>query len=127
MRFSTICLVLFALPFFIGCDKTIECEFPHDDKEVYKGDKEEYFCGVLETECLEMIYPYSWSLPDGTTLTLESEEDDSLKSWYEAHPDTEEKPEVIYPVEVISFDELLIIEDEAAMIALKDECEEKEG
>ena len=42
-------------------------------------------------------------MPDGISVTVNNKEDikSSLKSWYDANPDSKEKPELVFPVDVI--------------------------
>jgi hypothetical protein len=41
-------------------------------------------------------------MPDGSTITLNSEDDRQLiRAWYEANPGVHERPTLLYPVEII--------------------------
>ncbi len=80
-------------------------------------------CEVKE-ECFKLLYPVSWTMPDGTTAQMNGEEDwDAIKDWYEANPDTEEKPALNYPVTVEFLDgSTQPVADEDEMIGVKEEC-----
>ena len=72
-----------------------------------------------------MVYPVSWIMPGGLTVTMEHEEDwSAIKAWYESNPDTEEKPNLVYPVEIV-FDNgaIQIINNSDEMEVAKVECE----
>ena len=83
-------------------------------------------------ECFDLVFPVTYIMPDGSTYEISSEEDDAgwgdLKEWYDANPDSEERPEMQYPVEIIYETEegnvTLMIFNEEEMIAAKEECRE---
>ncbi|MFL2629157.1 MAG: hypothetical protein ACJ0NO_01295 [Flavobacteriaceae bacterium] len=51
----------------------------------------------------EFVFPISFSMPDGISVTVNNKEEikSSLKSWYDANPDSKEKPDLVFPVDVI--------------------------
>ena len=83
-------------------------------------------------ECFDLVFPVTYIMPDGSTYEISSEEDvagwEELKEWYDANPDSEERPEMQYPVEIIYETEegnvTLMIFNEEEMIAAKEECRE---
>ena len=57
-------------------------------------------------DVFELVFPITFNMPDGSSVTIESDEEsswDEIKSWYESNPDSEEKPEMQFPV-VIFYD-----------------------
>ena len=70
----------------------------------------------------ELIYPVSFTMPDGTTITVDSKQDfrEQAKSWYEANPETQGKPSLVFPVEVIVDEEIIPINSEEEMKAFKE-------
>lgn len=51
--------------------------------------------------CFHLVFPFIVTMPDATTITLESKADKSLiRAWYEANPDAEERPSLVFPVEI---------------------------
>ena len=85
------------------------------------------YCDKEEEEkgCFKLVYPVSWIMPGGLTVTMEHEEDwSAIKAWYESNPDTEEKPNLVYPVEIV-FDNVAIqiINNSDEMEVAKVECE----
>ena len=113
----------------VGETKTISSE--EEMKDAYRqcsGRDRDW--GVRE--CFDLVFPVTYIMPDGSTYEISSEEDDAgwedLKEWYDANPDSEERPELQYPVEIIYETEegnvTLMIFNEEEMIAAKEECRE---
>jgi len=75
-------------------------------------------------DCFELVFPVTWTLPDGSFVDMNDEKDwDTLKAWYESHPDVKEKPNLNYPVMIIFEDgETTNIDSEEEMIAKKEDC-----
>ena len=75
-------------------------------------------------ECFEFIYPISFVLPDGSEITINSDEDwDKIDLWYEENKDSEEEPEIVYPFDVIVEDEIITVESEDGLDRLKEVCD----
>ena len=74
-------------------------------KDYDKKDKENYMAEKKDKKPhpFRFIFPVSYTMPDGTSVTVNNKEEikSSLKSWYDANPDSKEKPELVFPVEVI--------------------------
>ena len=52
-------------------------------------------------KCFDLVYPVDFTLPDGSSVTLNSVEDrEQIKAWYDANPEAEGRPELVFPVEV---------------------------
>ncbi|MEL6671179.1 MAG: hypothetical protein AAFR61_03280 [Bacteroidota bacterium] len=89
--------------------------------------------GKEKGECPELIYPLSYTLPDGSVITGQDEKEVNslMKDWYVAHPDATGKPTMNFPVQ-ISWEEgvtkSLANEDElaAAFKECKEDWEKKE-
>ena len=78
-------------------------------------------------ECFELVLPVTFIMPDGSTITLEDDEDwADLKSWYEANPDAEGRPELQYPVDIVFDDETVTINSAEGLDRVKRECWEYE-
>ena len=84
------------------------------------GDSEE------DEECYEFVLPISFTMPDGTTITIENEEDwYNLREWYVNNSEAEEEPLLQYPVNVILLDEegtSVTLNNDEEMNALEEEC-----
>jgi hypothetical protein len=120
-----------------GVTKTISSE--EEMSDAYRGcsgrDRERDW--DRERDCFELVYPVTYVLPDGSTIEISDEEDEagweSLKSWYEANPESEERPSLQYPVDIVyeseeSEDgETVTINSEDEMMVAKEECREMWG
>lgn len=60
-------------------------------------------CAHERPKCFDLVFPVTLLMPDGSTITGDSREELSLavRSWYEANPGTDERPELQFPVEII--------------------------
>ena len=74
-------------------------------------------------KCFDLSLPVSYTMPDGSTITVSNEEDwDAIKSWYEENPESEEKPVLQFPVNVEFDDETVTVNSEEELRELKQEC-----
>jgi len=65
-----------------------------EDEERPEGDG-------TDVECFELILPVTYAMPDGSTITIETEESWSLlRSWYDSNPESEEEPALVFPISV---------------------------
>ncbi len=65
--------------------------------------------GNQRPKCFEFVFPVSYTMPDGTTLTIESEDDWSLlREWCQANAEYEEKPALNFPVDIMFEDQTTI-------------------
>lgn len=78
-----------------------------------------------DTRCFELVYPISWTMPDGSTADMNGEGDwDAIKAWYEDHPESEEKPDLNYPVDIVYEDGTnQTVGDENEMESIKEDCD----
>ncbi|MCP4457291.1 MAG: hypothetical protein GY816_04580, partial [Cytophagales bacterium] len=77
-------------------------------------------------DCFDFGYPITLTLPDGTSVTLESEDGwEDVRAWYEANPDSEERPTFTFPLE-ITYDgtEYVTISSEDELHDAKDSCDD---
>jgi hypothetical protein len=98
-------------------------------KDVYlecRYDKMKERNEIHRQKCFDLVYPIFFIMPDGSSLVINNDENGwgDLKTWYQDNAGfNEEKPEFQYPVDVvIQDDQILIINSEAEMIELKNEC-----
>ena len=81
-----------------------------------------------DRECFELILPVSFVMPDGSTITVENDSGwVDLRSWYETNPDTEGRPELQYPVNILFDDETVTINNAEEMNMVIRECWEYEA
>ena len=83
------------------------------------------YCGEEEKDCFELVYPVTWTMSDGASIAMNDSKDwDAIKVWYEANPDSEEKPSLNYPVDVIFENGTTqTVSDENEMESIKADCE----
>ena len=75
-------------------------------------------------DCFDFVFPISLTVPDGSTITLESREDWSLiRDWYQANPDAEDRPAFVFPLDIQFGDELLTINSLEELREAKGACE----
>ena len=75
--------------------------------------------------CFTMIYPITFTMPDGSEITGDSRKEigTAFKAWYQANPGVEEKPALQFPVEVKMKDgSIVTINTQDEMHALKEDC-----
>lgn len=75
-------------------------------------------------DCFEFVFPLSLTMPDGSTLTLDSQEDwPEVRTWYETNPDVEGRPEFVFPLEVNFGDSTLTINNAEELKRASRACE----
>ena len=80
--------------------------------------------------CFEFVLPVSFNMPDGSIITIDSKENwKVLYDWYKENEDSDYKPEIILPFDVIIDDEKITISNEEEFQRLLDfidnECKEE--
>lgn len=77
-----------------------------------------------EGRCLEMTYPLTYIMPDGSTITGNDarEVKMAIKRWYEANPGSKEKPLLQYPVEANFKGKPVTINNAGEMKRMKEAC-----
>ena len=66
-------------------------------------------------QCFDIIFPITFEMPDGSIITIESDDEDQwsiIKSWYNENQDSDEKPVMQYPVVIFLDDESITINDD---------------
>ena len=84
-------------------------------------------------ECFELVYPITFTMPDGSSITIETDDEagwDELKNWYDENEGYEEvRPELEYPVDIVyetnAGDSIVTINTEEEMMIVKQECREE--
>jgi len=84
-------------------------------------------------QCFDLIFPITFEMPDGSTITVETDDEEGwneLKDWYDDNPGYEEvMPEFQYPVDIIyrteDGDLTVTINNEEEMLAAKNACREE--
>ena len=125
MKYSNFSVLILTLLTFFACSKSDDIkELDKKDDQKIENDDGKW----EEKECFELIYPVTYTLPDGSAVTGNEEEVwEAIKAWYEAN-ESDEKPELNYPVQIAypESDELATINSEEEMEAAKKECYEED-
>jgi len=83
---------------------------------------------VGKNHCLEFIFPVTIAFVDESTASVESYENlhETVSAWFESNDvekSRENKPELVFPVQVVNQEgEVIDVEDDEALRALKSEC-----
>ena len=88
------------------------------------GDKKDW-------KCFDLVLPVTFNMPDGSTITVTIDDEDGwaeLKDWYEYNSDSEERPAIQYPVDILIRTEdgetTVTINNQGEMEAAEEECRE---
>ena len=83
--------------------------------------------GNGEIACLEMVYPLTYIMPDGSTITGDNEREikHAIKRWYEANPGSKDRPTLQYPADVIFKGRPMTINTIEEMKRVKEACEKE--
>jgi len=82
-------------------------------------------CEKHRKPCFTMIYPVTFTMPDGSEITGDSRKEigAAFKAWYEVNPGIEEKPALQFPVDVKMKDGTIVtLNNQDDMQALKEDC-----
>ena len=80
---------------------------------------------IEDWECFTLAFPVSFNMPDGSLVTVESDDEESwaeIKAWYETNRDSEERPTMQFPVGILFDEESLVIENQEEMRSAYQEC-----
>jgi len=83
------------------------------------------------SECFELVLPVTYTMPDGSTITVETDDESSwssLRSWYESNPDAEDEPSLGYPVDIMyGADSTVTINNQEEMENAYSSCRNEEN
>jgi len=122
----------------LGYEIELKCEkgpFVGEHSQAYfnlngrKLEHEKDQTGMKRKSCFNFVLPITFTMPDGSEITIEDREDWSLiKAWYADHPDSNEKPALQFPVEIVFKNgEVKTINDEAGLRRAIKFCNDQEG
>ena len=84
-------------------------------------------------ECFGLVYPVTFIMPDGSSIVVATDDENGwqeVKNWYDTNPESEERPTLQYPVDIIyrtiDGDSTVTINNEEEMEAAKDDCREND-
>ena len=82
----------------------------------------------IEKACYDLVFPVTFIMPDGSSITVESDDESGwseLKLWYESN-ESEEEPGLQYPVEIVRYteqgEETIVINSEEELAEVKETC-----
>ncbi|MCR9286314.1 MAG: hypothetical protein NXI23_02880 [Bacteroidetes bacterium] len=112
--------------FFTSCDKstltTQEGVFEFTDEAMFTLQESG---SIGRKGCFELVFPITIEFPDSTTADVNDYDElrTAIKEWKEANPDAQEKPNFVFPIEVISEDgEVISVANKAELFELKKDC-----
>lgn len=80
--------------FFDESGRELQSARRADDETMARPDR-------MRERCFNLVLPVDLTMPDGSTITIETREDWlDVKGWYEANPDAEGCPHLNYPVNI---------------------------
>ena len=88
------------------CEVYFNLEGRKLDPNVKRGEKSDWDRDddKGDWKCFDLVLPVTYVMPDGSTITVSSDDEDDwvqLKAWYDANPNSEEKPALQYPVDIL--------------------------
>ncbi|MCP4708754.1 MAG: hypothetical protein GY869_09025, partial [Planctomycetes bacterium] len=86
--------------------------------------------GGNREDCFEYVLPVTFIMPDGSAITVNTEEDwVTLRGWYADHPDVRERPAVQYPVDVTLVEDgtTVTVNNDEEMRAVYADCFDRPG
>ena len=102
---------------------------PNDwgDKRGWDKDGYDREFGVQgDWRCFELVFPLTFNMPDGSFVMVESDNEnswDEIKVWYEENPDSEDKPEMQFPVVIFYNDEAITLSNSEELRGAYARCE----
>ena len=130
LNYSLIGFLFFAFLILTSCERGESDDFEEvevieqiDENENEGEDQDEDEDEMSEGDCFDFIYPVSYIMPDGSTLTGNDEEeiDDLIDDWYESNGDVDLEPELVYPVQIILGDRIFDANSEEELERLYEE------
>lgn len=76
--------------------------------------------------CFRLVFPITFVMADDSEIVLESREDWVLiREWYAANPDTEDRPDLVYPVQITFEDgSTVTVNSDEEMLRARETCED---
>ena len=85
-----------------------------------------------DNECYTFVFPISFTMPDGSILTLESESGfREVEFWYESNSEYNQEPSLQYPIDIIIRNDegetITTINNDEELEIVEEGCESEEG
>ena len=96
------------------------CDHESDEEDEEDEEEDEF--------CFEFVFPISVIMPDGSTLTGNSEEEiyDALDQWYEENGESDIEPSLVFPVQVVFGDQRIDITSQDEFEEIEERCEDED-
>jgi hypothetical protein len=77
--------------------------------------------------CAVLVYPIEYSMPDGTTIKVNKEDEvkQKLGEWYQKNPDSRQRPIMGYPVQMTFNGNSYTVENDSEMRRVRKACNDK--
>ena len=76
-------------------------------------------------ECFELVFPVTFEMPDGSTFIVTSNDEEGwsdIKHWYDENEDTDQRPEMLFPINILIDEELITINNNSELIGVYSQC-----
>lgn len=83
-----------------------------------------------DAKCFDFVYPISYTMPDNSVITGDSAQEIrvAISSWYDANPGIDQKPSLVFPVDIIFRDSTILnITQAEDLRAAQRRCKRKGG
>ena len=87
------------------CEVYFNLEGRKLDPNIKRGDKSDWdrYGDKGDWKCFDIVLPVTYVMPDGSAITVNNNDENGwqeIKDWYDANPNSEEKPAIQYPVDI---------------------------
>ena len=104
-----------------GEEETVTINREEELKEVIAECEKAY---REDDKCFDIVMPFTFTMPDGSSITIEKEEDhEKIEEWYKNNPDSKERPDLVFPVDIIVENKTKEGEEETKVITINNEEE----
>ncbi len=126
ISFLSLLFAMFGMSLITSCSTDDLDDENIDFTENFTYDLEKNEGEARENDCFELVFPISFTMPDGSILDVEEDQSirELLSEWKENNPDVEGKPELNLPITVILNEtgEELVLSSHEEIRNLKKDC-----
>lgn len=107
---------------YAGSDEAITI----NNEEEFEEAKELCRDGKRPRKCFDFVYPFTFTMPDGSSITLNEDADwELVKAWYDDNPDIDQRPDIVFPVDIKFGGEVITVNNEDELQRIHDACKER--
>jgi hypothetical protein len=120
MKFSVLSFLVLTMFVFSSCAGGEDDVRPDDNSE-REGELDRQ-----HTDCYELVYPITYLMPDDSKITGNDEASlgTAIREWYADNPNSEVRPTLEFPVDVIIGDAILTLENHEDLRRIEARCHE---